>query len=280
MRLAISNIAWDVTEDEQVAGLLRAAQVDAIDVAPGKYFPDPAVADATDIRRVRAWWAGRGIEITGMQALLFGTSGLNMFGETRSQAAMIDRLASVCRLGAGLGARCLVFGSPKNRDRQALADDEVQDIAVRFFRRLGDVAAEHDVVICLEPNPPAYGCNFMIDTDEAAAVVRLVGHPAVRLQLDTGALALNDEDPEQILARHGELIGHAHASEPHLVVLGDGDARHADVARAISRHASIGLITIEMVAATAEPHLVAIGRAIRLADRFYRSGAGGQGGPP
>ena len=42
MRLAISNIAWETTEDEVIAELLARFDVDAIDIAPGKYFPEPA----------------------------------------------------------------------------------------------------------------------------------------------------------------------------------------------------------------------------------------------
>ena len=55
MRIAISNIAWDPAEDEAVAALLHRYQVDAIDVAPGKYFPDPTIASDQDIQRVRHW---------------------------------------------------------------------------------------------------------------------------------------------------------------------------------------------------------------------------------
>ena len=61
MRLAISNIAWDVSEDDDIIGLLKRYGVDAIDVAPGKYFPDPAKATDEEIARVKHWWAERGI---------------------------------------------------------------------------------------------------------------------------------------------------------------------------------------------------------------------------
>ncbi|WP_357432391.1 hypothetical protein, partial [Micromonospora sp. NPDC049679] len=80
MRLAVSNIAWDVSEDEKIAALLCRNSINAIDIAPGKYFPIPVAALDEDIARVKEWWAERGIEITGMQALLFGTTGLNLFG--------------------------------------------------------------------------------------------------------------------------------------------------------------------------------------------------------
>src|SRR5690606_19845978 len=111
MRLSISNIAWDVEEDPAVADLLRGLGIDAIDIAPGKYFSRPANATDVEIEAVRRAWEDRGISIVGMQALLFGTEGLNLFGPASVQEAMLAHLAVVCRIGAGLGATWLVFGS-------------------------------------------------------------------------------------------------------------------------------------------------------------------------
>ena len=62
MRLAISNIAWDVTEDKALAALLKGYHLDAIDIAPGKYFSKPVEATETDILKVKHWWADCGIE--------------------------------------------------------------------------------------------------------------------------------------------------------------------------------------------------------------------------
>lgn len=273
MRLAISNIAWDIPEDEVVAALLTRFGVDAIDVAPGKYFPEPQRATADDIARVRAWWAGRGIEITGMQALLFGTSGLNVFGSAESQAAMLAHLDAVCRIGAGLGATRVVFGSPKNRDRSALDDQQASDVATAFFRRVGDIAQSHGVVICLEPNPPCYGANFMTNSEETVRVVEQVAHSAIRMQFDTGALSINGEDAEGVLARCAGHIGHVHASEPDLVPLGDGATDHTAMHAALARHVPAHVVTIEMVATRAEPHLAAIERALRVAAAAYRPNA-------
>lgn len=272
MRLAISNIAWDVSEDEDIARLLRDHGVDAIDVAPGKYFPDPALASAADIAAVKVWWAGRGIEITGMQALLFGTAGLNVFGPAEAQEAMLRHLDAVCRIGAGLGATRLVFGSPRNRDRGSLSDAEVEVIADGFFQRLGDLAQTHGVVVCLEPNPPCYGANFMTTSAETAAVVIRVGHPAIRMQLDTGALAINGENPVWVVESCASLIGHVHASEPDLVPLGDGTAEHAKAAEALARALPEHPVSIEMLATQNEPHPAAIERALGVAIRHYRGG--------
>ena len=268
--LAISNIAWDMEEDDHVASLLQRHSVDAIDIAPGKYFAEPADAGIDDIVAVRDWWRDRGIAIAGMQALLFGTVGLNVFGSASSQQALLSRLDAVCRIGAVLGARKLVFGSPKNRDRSGLGDTEAFERGVAFFGKAALVAAGEGVIVCLEPNPPRYGANFMTTSLETAQVVQAVDHPAIRMQLDTGAIAISGEDPQTVLANFGDVIGHIHASEPDLVPLGDGACDHRAAAQAISRSFTDPLVTIEMVATKDEPHLTSIERAIEFADHCYR----------
>jgi len=57
-----------------------------------------------EVRWVRDWWSDRGIEVTGMQSLLYGTQGLNLFGPPDVQQRMLAYLAAVCRVGAWLGA--------------------------------------------------------------------------------------------------------------------------------------------------------------------------------
>lgn len=277
MRLAISNIAWDIAEDEGVADLLRLHGIDAIDVAPGKYFPEPAKASDADISLVKKWWAMRGVEITGMQALLFGTTGLNVFGSQQSQEDLLTHLSAVCRIGSGLGATRVVFGSPKNRDRTGLSDEQAFAVAVPFFRQLGDIAHSNGVMICLEPNPTCYGANFMTTSAETAAVVRAIDHPAIRMQLDTGALAINGEDPQQVLNECADLIGHVHASEPDLLPLGDGGTDHGQMALALKRYLPGHVVSIEMVATKDESHLHSIERALGVALKSYGAGDVGVG---
>jgi len=249
--------------------LLQRYQVDAIDIAPGKYFPRPSEVTKSDILQVKQWWADRGIEIAGMQALLFGTSGLNVFGPPESQAVLLQHLGAVCRIGGILGAPRIVFGSPKNRDRSGLTDAETFTIATSFFQRLGDLAANQGVMICLEPNPSCYGANFMTTSHETEQVVSQIDHPAIRMQFDTGAMTINGEDPAIVLQKSASLIGHVHASEPNLLPLGDGSTNHAAMSQALAQYLPQHLVTIEMVATQQEPHLVAVERALAVAVAHY-----------
>ncbi|MCP1477240.1 D-psicose/D-tagatose/L-ribulose 3-epimerase [Pseudomonas sp. EB276 TE3739] len=272
MRLALSNISWDISEDAAIAKLLQRYAINAIDIAPGKYFPDPVRSKPQEIADTRNWWRDQGIEITGMQSLLFGTIGLNVFGSTQSQAALLQHLSGVSRIAQQLGSRRLVFGSPKNRDRTGLSDEQTLDMAVTFFQKLGNIAFANDVIYCLEPNPVCYGANFMTTSPETAEVVRRVNHPAIKMQFDTGSLAINGEDPQLILDEFASLIGHVHASEPNLVPLGDGSTEHSKMSIALEQHLPGHVVSIEMVATRNEPHLRSIERALQVAIKHYRNG--------
>lgn len=273
MRLSISNLAWDPAHDDAIAGLLQGFAVDAIEIAPTKYFPEPRQVEPGSIASVRRAWRDRGIDIVAMQSLLFRTTGLNLFSSRAVQDAMLDHLAHIARIGAGLGAGRLVFGSPKNRDRQGLDMASAMVTATGFFRRLGDIAASAGCIVCLEPNPASYGCNFMTTTAEAAEVVHHTAHPSIRLQFDIGAVTSNGEDAAELLGRYHALVGHVHISEPGLTPLGSSQADHARLGTLLRRLLPPDMsVSIEMLTPAGSDQIDTVRGALQLATQYYRDG--------
>lgn len=270
MRISISNIAWDPLYDEEVSTLLQKYNIDAIDVAPGKYFPDPKQASDKDIILIRQQWELRGISLVGMQSLLFGTQGLNLFSNCDVQKKMLEHLKAVIHVASGLGIKPIVFGSPRNRDRQSLNDDEARSIAYEFFLQLGDIALKENVVICLEPNPACYGSNFMTSSYETIEMVKLLDHPAIKMQLDTGAVAINKESITQVIQGNQDVIGHIHLSEPNLAPLGRSDVIHTEISAKLNHLLPQRIATIEMLTPQGESPLVTIDDALTFVTQHYR----------
>ena len=266
--LAISNIAWDTAIDLDVAEILRKLEVNCIDIAPGKYFADFASTADDSVLKVRQWWLDRGISIIGMQSLLFGTQGLNLFGSQDVQKKMLDHLAHVCRIGSLLGAKKLVFGSPKNRDREGLQESQTNQIALNFFYQLGEIAKEHGVDICLEPNPPCYGANFLTKTLDTFHFVSKLSHPNIKMQLDTGAFFINEES-FSLLGMIRNQIGHIHISEPNLSVLGTEFVDHMTMGARLKEVCPLIPRTIEMLNKNPASSISSIEQAINLAKRYY-----------
>lgn len=244
-RISISNIAWEADVEEEMACLLMKRRIDAIDIAPTRYFSDPSRATRAEVQVLREWWARWGIDVLGLQALLFGTAGLNLFGDEVSRRRMIDHLVAVARIGVWLGANRCVFGSPRNRDRTGLDDASSRHIAIEFLSELGARFRDEGAILCLEPNPPAYGCNFLTSTDEAAEIVRQVGMESVRLHIDAGTLAIVGEAPGLMIDRHASLVGYVHVSEPNLAPIVQGPV-HAELGTALESRLPLMPVSIEM----------------------------------
>lgn len=269
-QISISNIAWDTRYDTQVAELMEKHSVSFVDIAPSKYIDISSLNFLSEAKAVREHWLSRGIHPLGMQSLLFGTKGLNVFGDVDTQARMLSHLERVCAIGDVLNARRLVFGSPRNRDCTGLSADDVRDRAVTFFRRLGDVAKKYNVIVCLEPNPECYNSNFMTNSIETAEVVEYVEHDNIKMQLDTGAMCINQEQQEETLLRVKDYVAHIHISEPNLVPVCEQGEYQASLAPLIKKHFPKMPITIEMLTKDDNSALSDIEKSLKYVKALYQ----------
>jgi sugar phosphate isomerase/epimerase len=267
-KLAASNIAWAPAEDEAVAAVLSTAGFTGVEIAPTKRWESPIEATKRDIAEYRAVWEKRGLRVVAMQSLLFGRSDLQLFGTTVARRALREYLTSLIEMAAGLGATALVFGSPKNRQRKAVPMDEAMAVAAEFFREIGAVAMSRRCVVCIEPNPPAYECDFINTTAEAIALCEMIGSRGVRVQGDIGAILSMQEDPGSAVRLAGPLLGHFHVSEPALAEITNVGANEA-VASALTECRYSGWVSIEMRAVSSGSRVSAMERAAASVAAVY-----------
>lgn len=269
MKISISNIAWDVDKDEKIIDLLHEKEISCIDIAPTKYFEMPFIDTKKTVRSVRDWWNERGIEIYGMQALLFGQGELNIFSGPEIQRKMTDYLRKIFSIAEGLGVRRLVFGSPKNRDIGNLDYHAALDVGVEYFKQLGDVAEAYGVVICLEPNPREYNCNFMTNMATTYEVIDMVNHPAIKGQLDLGSLIMNEESLSESLELYSDSIYHIHVSEPFLTKISDDRGDHASNSMLLKQYLPELVVAIEMAGAEPELQYINCESSISIVKKYY-----------
>jgi sugar phosphate isomerase/epimerase len=269
MLLAISNIAWEPEEDAAAGAALLAAGVSALEIAPTKIWRAPLEATEREVRAYGAALAGRGFTPVALQALLFGHPELTIFENAHTRAHTEEYLAGMLQLAAWLGARVLVFGSPKNRRRNGLPLEEAVAIACGFFRRLGDRAAALGVQLAIEPNPAEYGCDFIRTLSEGAELVRLVGSPGFRLHADASAMILNGEEASAALAGSFDCLAHFHISDPFLGVPGPHAREHRSFARELRALGYPGYASIEMRSGVRASNLEAIQAALEFARQIY-----------
>ena len=247
-RLAVSNIAWEPSEDAAVVEILRREGVSGIEIAPTKWREKPFDARPSDLAAYRQLWEDRGLRIVSLQALLFGRPDLQLFASDDSRRSLRDYLRRVIDFASAVGALAMVFGSPKNRVRGSLPTADAMRIAADFLRDIGGYCAERGTTMCIEANPVEYGCDFVTTTAEAVALCRAVDHPAVRVNVDLGGMTLSHENVATSIADARDVIGHYHASEPNLAPIG-ASSGHAEAGRALAEVGYANWVSIEMRAA-------------------------------
>lgn len=270
MKIAISNIAWRADEETAARTLLESRGVRAVEVAPSKIGPKPAELSLGELRAYRDFWGLHGIEIVAMQALLFGRPDFALFGTDAQREELRAYLAAVVRGGGELGARALVFGSPKNRLRGTLANADAARVSAPFWRELGQVAVASGTCLCIEPNPPEYGADWIHSAADARTLVEYVAHPGFGLHLDAAALMMAREGAADVRAC-GAAIRHFHASEVQLAPVRAGtDVPHAEFAAVLRDIGYANFVSIEMrQAETSASNLPHVERALDFVLRTY-----------
>lgn len=269
MKIAISNLAWDHSEDNRLRNILRKYKIKGIEVAPTKIWQDPIRTSTTELKRYKKYWLDNGISIVATTSLLFGYPELIIFENKKTRKATFDYLLKMIELSGILGAKAMVFGSPKNRRRNSLDKKAAIEIAKEFFYKIGEFAKKYDIYFGIEPNPPLYGSDFILTTTEAMDFVKEVGHPNFSLHLDSSTMAINKEDYEESINLGLPYTHHFHISEPGLKPIPQGEVHHKKIAKLLKSNKYDKWVSVEMPLGTDIDHLSTIETALRFVTKVY-----------
>lgn len=240
----ISNIAWPTDDLDAALDQTVARGLDAVEIAPYSTFGRWDISDA-EIDAVTTRIHARGLRCSSLQGILYKADEAALFTSDDSREALARHLTIVARLAGRLGAKACVFGAPRQRDPGALPPDESRAIALAFFREIGPIFAAEGTTLAIEANARHYACRFLTTTAEAVDFVEDVSADGIGLQIDTGTLFLEHEDPG-VLTRAARVAAHAHISEPDLAPLGAGGVDHRPIAAAFAASGYGGSVSIEM----------------------------------
>lgn len=241
MKLSISNIAWSAEQDVQVYELLQKYGYSGLEIAPTRIFPKAPYNKKT----VAKAWSRRlkrdyGLSVSSMQSIWYGRQE-KIFGTERERQNLVDYTKQAIDFAAAIDCKNLVFGCPKNRN---LADSVDEQIALLFFKELGEYAANKDIAIGMEANPPIYNTNYINDTLEALELIEQVNSKGFKLNLDVGTMIQNHEDIAELEGRVN-LVNHVHISEPGLRPI-EKRGLHLQLKKLLFAEGYQGFISIEM----------------------------------
>jgi D-psicose/D-tagatose/L-ribulose 3-epimerase len=270
MKLAISNIGWTNEEELDVAKLLQSLSVKYVEIAPTKKWPEPLDATDEQIESYRSWWAGFGIEIVAFQSMLFSHADYKLFENDENRLVTQKYLQDFSELAGKMGAKRLVFGSPRNRQKGSLSTQAANEIAVDFFGNIGTVANTNAVIFCIEPNAQQYNCDFVRTANEGIEIVRTVNNSGFGLHLDIACMVLAGDDITASISGSRDILEHFHISSPMLELVEDrSDVGHREAASALRDIGYRGYVSIEMRPGDTGTNVDRVKSAVLFAQQVY-----------
>lgn len=240
MKLSISNIAWDSTNENDILDLLKKKNFNAIEIAPTILIKEEPYQNIKKAKKITNDIKKKyKLEISSMQSIWYGKNG-NIFNKEDANM-FIDYTKLAIDFANAINCKNLVFGCPKNR---IIPDGFNKKDIIYFFREIGEYANSNNTTVSIEPNPTIYGTNFINYTNEAFEFCKEINSKGIKVNVDFGTIIQNNENLDEI-ANNINLINHIHISEPNLAKI-KSRKEHLELYKILKESEYDKYISIEM----------------------------------
>lgn len=241
MNLAVSNIAWDEKNDDNVYRLMKEYGFTGLEIAPTRIFP---VNPYENMEGARTWKEQiqrvYGFVIPSMQSIWYGRQE-KIFGKQEERDRLLAYTKQAIDFASEIVCSNLVFGCPQNRTVQEGGNTKA---AIPFFQEMAEYAKQKGCVIGFEANPEIYHTNYMNDTESVLRLIGKIKSDGFLLNLDVGTMIENNEDIGMLEGKVS-LIHHVHISEPNLKTIQKREL-HKELADLLKRENYQGFVSMEM----------------------------------
>jgi sugar phosphate isomerase/epimerase len=249
MKLALCNeVIAEGRDFVAQCALAAALGYRGLEVAPFTLDEEPHKLSDRRIGEVRRIADDAGLGISGLHWLLVKPVGLSITSDDPSvrdrTRDVMHRLVDLC---AALGGEVLVHGSPAQRRLPDGKTDAARGHAVAILAAIAEHAERAGVTYCIEPLA-APGANFINTLDEAAAIVRQIGSPALRTMIDCSASVQMESEPLDALVERWfptGLVAHVQVNDRNRRGPGQGSDPFAPLIAALKRLNYRGWIAVE-----------------------------------
>jgi len=170
---------------------------------------------------------------------------LKITGESVDQQALKHFVTTAMERAQEAGVGMIVFGSGgARRVPDGFSRETAHEQLVAFCHMTARIAGEHGVTVVVEPLN-VNECNVLTTVGEAAALVREVNEPALKLLVDAYHWAKDGDSAADIVA-NGDLLEHVHiATVPNRCAPGAEPCDFAPFFDALKQAGYDGRISIE-----------------------------------
>jgi len=246
MKFSICNEVFENWTWTDTAKAIADAGYDGVEIAPFTLADSVSDLSAVERETFRVQAQEVGLEIVGLHWLFVSPKGLHT--TTDDEATRRRTTAYLCeliRFCGDLGAKVMVVGSPQQRNvEEGVAYEVAWQRFVEMIVACLDLAAERDVILCMEALP-ASQANFVTSLAEAVKMVQEVNHPNFQSMFDVHNACLETDPLPELVRRYMPYIKHVHVNEMDGGYPGSGDFDFGSILRVLYQENFQGYVSIE-----------------------------------
>lgn len=207
MNLAVSNLAWDFSENNLIFDHFRRIGIFNIEVVFPKISSWDSLSEDSIIE-YKNFLVKNKINAVSSQSLFFGVK-----FDTNKLNNIVSHLNRIINYSKILGISKLVFGSPFLRKDIKLWTD--------VFYEIDSPLKESNISLLIEPNAVSYGGSFFYTTEEISNFITERKYESIWSMVDTNNSFLMNRNPIDDFVKCKKYIKHIHVSEDKLRLIED-----------------------------------------------------------
>jgi len=240
MRFAICNEIFYSEDQERwtiPSQFAAAAELgfDALEIAP--FTLADHVTEITDQQKQEIIKASEesGVEVAGLHWLLVGPEGLHVTApDAQVRETTAQYMQELVRFGIDIGGSMIVVGSPQQRDlREGVSYEQAWEWFKATMARCGEVGAEADFKVCIEPLAAVTKNNFLHRAEEVLKMTEEIDMPNVGIILDTYSGLKEEDDLPAAIRASKDALFHYHCNDDSGYAPGLGDTDFVPVMEAL-----------------------------------------------
>ncbi len=208
---------------------------DGLEIAP--FTLADHVAKITDEQKEEIIKASEesGLEVAGIHWLLLGPQGMHVTSPDEAvREATACYMQDLVRFGIDIGGSMMVVGSPQQRDiREGVHYEDAWAWFKDTMARCGQVGAQADFKVCIEPLAAVTKNNFLYRADEVLKMAAEIDMPNVGIILDTYSGLKEEENLPAAIRASKSLLFHYHCNDDSGYAPGLGDTDFVPVMEAL-----------------------------------------------
>lgn len=215
-KLSVSLLTLkDFSKLDEILSLIKKNDIKYIELPITKILPNYKL-DKKKIRTFLNKISKYKIKISSVQAIFYKKK-LNVL-EVNDHKKIIKHLNKILLITKLLGAKNIIFGSPKNRLKGNISTEDAFKILKNLLIKIQKKLVKNDIFFCIEPNSKHYGCDFILNSLDALEFIHYSKIKNLAINFDTGNAFL-EKDKKKISKKNLKYFKNFQISEKNLAGL-------------------------------------------------------------